>query len=227
MTRLGAVLIIALVGLAATQEVWEQPYQNWTKKDIEKIAGDSPWAQTKQAENTLGYSTYAAVTLRLRSALPIRQALLRLKQLDAKYDKMNANERAAFDVKMKGILECPACADNYVVSLGPPISNKQILNGVISLKHATLESLKGYVYLANERGERRELVHFIAPYTEADEATFFFPRFDGKGQPLLAPGNKKLIIHFDPPGLAAQKAPLPTLFEFDVSRLVRDGEVAF
>ena len=48
-------------------------------------------------------------TLRLRSAQTVRQALVRLKQLDTNYDRMSPQDRAAFDKKYKGLLECPAC----------------------------------------------------------------------------------------------------------------------
>ena len=43
---------------------------------------------------------------------PIRQALVRLKQIGARFDKMSGAERAEFDTRMKGLLECPACVDN-------------------------------------------------------------------------------------------------------------------
>ena len=65
------------------------------------------------------------VTVRLRSALPIRQALLRLKQIEAKYDNMSENDRADFDARMKGLIDCPACGENYIITLGPPVSQRQ------------------------------------------------------------------------------------------------------
>jgi hypothetical protein len=45
---------------------------------------------------------------------------------------------------------------------------------------------------------RRELVHFIAPKHDGDEAIFFFPRLDDQKRPLLTPESKKLIFYFEP-----------------------------
>jgi hypothetical protein len=53
--------------------------------------------------------------------------------------------------------------------------------------------MEKYAYLTNERGERRELVHFIAPKHDGDEAIFFFPRLDDQKRPLLTPKSKKLF----------------------------------
>lgn len=228
------VLVIALSGLICAQEIWRsKPFREWTKEDIIRLSSDSPWAQVRQADFSTGERTPAAylpgITLRLRSALPIRQALLRLKQIEAKYDKMNEKERAEFDARMKGMIECPACADNYVVSLGPPVTKREMKSGVGSLRDVAFGLLEGKVYLANERGERRELVHFIPPKHDEDEATFFFPRLDAQGHPLLTPENKRLIFFFEARNLRTGYGldPIPSRIDFDVSKMIVDGKVEF
>lgn len=225
---------LALCGVIFVQEGWRsKPYQQWTKDDIIKIVSDSPWAQVQQVSPTTGDRIPAAyvpgVTIRLRSALPIRQALLRLKQIEAKYDKMNDKERAEFDGRMKGLVECPACADNYVITLGAPVSQHQMKNGLPSLRNATLGLLEKRVFLANESGERRELIHFVAPKHDEDEAIFFFPRLDDKGSVLLTSENKKLFFIFEARNLRTGFGldSIPERFEFDVSKLVVDGRVEF
>jgi hypothetical protein len=227
-------MVLAVRIVASAQQYWQsKPYQEWTKEDIIKIASDSPWAQVQQARPTTGEhiptNYLPSVTIRLRSALPIRQALLRLKQIDAKYDKMNDKERSAFDVKLNGLLECPACADNYVVTLGPPISQHQMKNGLGALINAELALLQGRVYLINDAGERRDLIHFVAPKHDEDEATFFFPRLDEKGRPLLSANNKRLIFMFEAKNLRSgyDLNSVPERFEFDVSKLTINGKVEF
>lgn len=165
------------------------------------------------------------VTLRLRSALPVRQALVRLRQLEAKYDKMGESQRAAFDAdkRTKGLLECPACAQNYVVTMSARSVNVPGADFVYEgLKSATLPLLRQTVYLANERGERRELVHFTPPKAPGEEAMFFFPRLDDAGKPLFAPGDRKILFRTSTGDVAAI-----TNFEFDISALLVGGEVAF
>lgn len=162
-------------------------------------------------------------TLRLRSALPVRQALVRLKQIDAKYDKMSEKERAAFDGKTKGLLECPACSQNYVLSLSSKSTQSPGADAVFSLyKGGRLEDLQRYIYIVDERGERRRLVHFVAPRVPGDEATFFFPRFDDENLPLLRPQSKELIFN-----LTDNEVNVVTNFRIDVSKLIVEGQVQF
>lgn len=228
------ICLLMAPGLATAQDVWVQkPFQQWTKDDIIKVAGDSPWAHVKEITPPIGEWTptayLPAVTVRLRSALPIRQALVRLKQLEAKYDKMGEKERAEFDSKTRGLLECPACAENYVISLGPPISKRQMKSGIRSLKNAVLSQLEKRVYLVNDRGERRELIHFVAPKHDEDEAMFFFPRLDANGNPLLTSGSQKLVFIFEAQNLRAGYGldSIPERFEFNVTKMILNGRVEF
>lgn len=226
-------ILLATSALVAAQNVWQSPYRRWTKDDIIKIASDSPWAQVIQASPTTGDRVPASylpgVTVRLRSALPIRQALLRLKQIEAKYDNMSENDRADFDARLKGLIDCPACNENYIITLGPPVSQRQMKNGIGSLKNVNFSLLEKRVYLMNERGQRRELVHFVAPRTDEEEATFFFPRLDAGGKPLLTSENKKLIFIFEAKNLRTGWSldTIPERYEFDVSKLLLNEKVEF
>lgn len=225
-------LMSSLASVCA-QNVWEKTYEQWTKDDIIKVASASPWAQVVQTSPTTGDRVPLAyvpgVTVRLRSALPIRQALVRLKQLEAKYDKMSEHNRADFDAKMKGLLECPACADNYIITLGPPVSQRQMKSGIGSLRNVTPSLLERRVYITNELGVHRELAHFVAPKHDEDEATFFFPRLDDRGNPLLTKNSRKLIFVFEAKNLRTGWAldSIPERCEFDVSKLLLNGRVEF
>ncbi len=113
----------ATVPLGLARATWPQdeqtkPFRTWTKAEAKKLLNDSPWAKTQEVSSVygLGVPTDFKFTLRLRSALPIREALVRLKQIEAHYDQLSEKERATFDAKTKGLLDCPACADNYVLS---------------------------------------------------------------------------------------------------------------
>jgi hypothetical protein len=209
-------------------------YQQWDLGDIEKILNDSPWAQTKSKGAALGYdnpiltsgNTPApeSVTLRLRSALPIRHAILRLRQINAKYDKMSDADKKAFDSKQKDLLDCPACADNYVITLSPPFGQSKGVPS--SLKSIPFDSLKLYVQLANERGEKRELIHFVAPKNQSEDAIFFFSRFNEKGEPLVTRANQKIIVSLDPKIFSANPTTI-IRFQFDVAKIIKNGEVMF
>jgi hypothetical protein len=195
------------------------------------VAGGPPGpdgAFLRGPSNTVNSSSpLAAVdfvfTLRLRSGLPIRAAQLRDKQLDAHYDKLTALERTAFDTKWSGILQCPACTDNYVLTLSSSSKEQPGADAIYSVfKGARLADLQRYVYIANEKGERRPLVHLVPPKVPGDEAVFFFARYDEKGAPLFNPKSRELLFN-----LTNNEVSLAVNFSIDVSRLLIDGQVSF
>ena len=117
-------------------------------------------------------------TLRLRSALPVRQALARLMQLDSA--KLREKDRAAHETRVKGTLACPACADNYVVSLSARSEESQGSDPVYAaFAGARIDDIKRFIYLANDRGDRRALVHFVPP------------RSTRRGGRLLLPASRR------------------------------------
>ena len=224
-------ILLCLLTPVWAQTDWRQkPYHQWTLADAEQVLGDSPWAQTRSRER-IGHPLPSGVafdsgsiTLRLRSAPPVRQALTRLRQIRGKYDQMSASEKASFDSKTKVLLECPGCADHYVVTLSPPFDRH---SGVpSSLRTLPLATLKNYVTITNERGETRELLHVERPKTQGGEAVFFFERFNEKGEPLLTPSNKKLTVSFASQVFTDHIA-VPLVFEFDVSKMVVSEAVLF
>lgn len=218
------------VAVSAQGDWTTKPYSQWTMKEVEQILGESPWAQTRGkgidpgisvADLPLGTTVDPEdVTLRLRSALPVRQAFARLRQLKSKYDAQDEKGKASIDEKTKVLLDCPACDDNYVVTLSPaPGRNK----GVPSiLRQMSLADLKLNVTLSDERGAKRELVHFVPQKSQGDEATFFFA-----GVPLFTPASKKVIIQFDPKIFGTRGTTTITKFEFDVAKMLVGGQVAF
>lgn len=247
-TSLSSALLLMLVAFVALaqNDLLKKPFENWKKEEVGKLLADSPWAKTREARNftassqpVAGSGNILAVgdvpsavfsgdpnavrfNARLRSALPVRQAVARSQRLQVKYDSLSATERTAFDERIKGLLRCPACEQNYIVTVSSSSRNLQGNNIYKTFRSVTLPQIKPYILLANERGEKRELVHFIPPKTPDGEVTFFFPRFDEKGKPLFTPENKKIIFRLNDSSPSAA-----TSFEFDIAKLLMNGEVAF
>jgi len=220
----GIALLASFATIFAQRDWPTKPFSEWTKSQAEAVLNDSPWAvhqelrikfdkETQTAAGSYsGVSSAAAAqsrtevtsqipvdfifTLRLRSALPIRQSLVRLRQLQDS-SKMSEKERASFNAQTKGLLDCPACANNYVLTLSSKSTNSPGADAVYTLfKGARLADLQRYVYIANETGERRELVYFVPPKVPGEEAIFFFPRLDDKGRALLLADNRELLVNF-------------------------------
>ena len=216
--------LTSCVAAVAAQEGWSnKPYSRWSRSEAEAVLNDSPWASRQEVrikfakETQVAAGSYSGVssaaaaqsqtevtsqlpvdfifTLRLRSALPVRQAIVRLRQFQSDV-KMSDEDRVAYDAKTKGLLDCPACASNYVITLSSKSTNSPGADAVYTVfKGARLPDLQRYIYIANERGDRRQLVYFVPPKAPGDEATFFFPRLDEKGAPLLAVENRELLIN--------------------------------
>lgn len=222
----------ATLNRAAHVQFPGKPFEQWTAKEAEKILSDSPWAQTQVVLGAAGRldpvteTADTMFTVRLRSALPVRQALARLNQLRGGYDQKNASERAALDARNKEILECSECLDDYAVSITPGPGSRRDLPAFLSSGRTASELIKQNVVLENDKHETRELTKFVQPKFAAGEAIFFFRRLDSRGKSLIDPGSRFVIISFDP-RIFDWKKPTATKFKFDVARLIVDGKVAF
>ena len=221
-----ALTVCAAPARAQQKEDWQsKPYQQWTMKDVQKVLADSPWSrQYVRSAASIGSSSAGVMAtkgyiVRLRSALPVRQGLLRLRQLREKYDEMSDKKKAEFDEKNKPLIDCPPCEENYVLSIQPAADTDKLPE---QLYKASLDRVKGYVRLVNDRGQTRELVHF-APAKSGSEVTFFFPRTDDAGAPLVTPETKRLVLIVDPGALGGDAT--INRFEFDVSKMILDGKL--
>lgn len=225
LAALAVSLAVAAVAASAQGEGWQsRPHQQWTKSEVEKLLKDSPWARTVVQSGPVVSAAGGAAAgtsdkiyiAQLRSAMPVRLALLRLRQLNEKYDAMSDKKKAEFDEKNR--LECPPCADHYVVSLIPPTS-------AVNTRSVTVPMMKPHVRLLDDRGGRREIAHFIPARGPGQEIIFFFPRLDEQGRPLVTPESRKVIFTIDTNVLGLDAT--NTRFEFDVPKMLVNGKVEF
>ncbi|HVQ39311.1 MAG TPA: hypothetical protein VMS31_17360 [Pyrinomonadaceae bacterium] len=257
--RLFLAFFLCSLTLSVLAQKPDKPFQKWSKDESIKLLGHSPWAQTYQSQEGIAAasrdqagreqadfgrqrstapgtagsartSTPIPVVVRLHSALPVRQALVRLRQLSANYDKMSENERGDFDKSTEGFLKCSICQSHYVVTLTRFVdsSGQTIEEGVF--QRMTLDQLKGNVWLLNDKGEKRELVQFNPPKGVTDMAVLYFARQDEKGKPFLTPESKKFELGFNSAFLGTGNpygAWLPIRFEFGVSKLLVDNQLTF
>lgn len=248
-----SLIFILLASVAASaQDFWmTKSYARWDEKEIEKMLNDSPWAQSQKIRvqiegrvnaaagsvvgnvslaptigNTVNNSSTAPTidytyTLRLRSAVPIRQAIVRKNALNQK--EPNRKQLEEFEKRQSGILACPACQDNYVVTLSAKSNENKNYDPVYEFfGKARFEDLKRYVVLLNDKGKKRELVHFIQPKTAGDEAVFFFPRSDAQGNPLFTAESKELIFN-----ATNNQISQATNFKMKIAPMIIDGKIEF
>ena len=238
-----------------TQKTLQKPYQKWSDAEATKIISNPPWADQYQSEGGLASVaqqtqareqsdtnlggrnrgsgsrnlTVSPITIRLHSALPVRQAIVRLQQLQVGYDKMSEADRNKFDESRKVFLNCPACQNYYVVTL---TKWKDSTPGAVDdgiFQTMNFEDFIGKVWLANEKNERREVMMFTPPKGAGESAWFFFKRNDDKGVPLLTPDSKELKFVFDNKLLDNNRYSglLPRAFEFKVAKLMFNNKIEF
>ena len=241
-------MLFAVSPQRAQEQLLRKPFPEWSKADVTKLLNDSAWARTQEVRvrprsrvrSVAGPTESAATdrhaslggaaeakdfrfTIRLRSALPIRQAVVRLVQLEAGYDRMPASEKKKLDAQTSTLLECPECRDNYVVSVGFGANNNQGVDLIYDwFKGRTIQSLKGYISLANDRGVRRDLSGFIAPKVPGDEAFFLFARRDEQGRPLISENDKRVLFR-----MSDANANSVTNFTIDVQPMKVNGKLEF
>lgn len=250
-------VIFALGGTASAQKAWEKPTERMSREDAKKVLTDSPFAKTYQSEaggsaadaitiareqgqsvnrggsNPRSVPRYlgpAPIVVRLHSAVPVRRALVRMRQLDSGYEDMGSADRQRFDDSQKSFLDCSICRDYYVVSL---IKFKDTTPGAIDegiLQRLTLADLKGNIWLQNDSGAKLEIFQFTPPKGGGDAAYLFFKRTDANGTPFLTTDMKQLKVVFSNDFLDARNPYaiyLPRNFEFNLEKMKIDGKLEF
>lgn len=239
------VMMVLFVAPTYGQKVWEKkPFKQWTEAETLKILTDSPWAQTAIQTTHSSYNVPGAAIsaiIRLRSALPLRQALVRQRQFIVNYDKLSSGDQARFDAETKVFLDCPNCTKYYLITLvsatpvGTPPSTVPGIGTLpgdlgydigAALKSMTLDTIKSHVHLSNDSGEQRALVGFVPPAREGAEAMFIFERFDAQGKPLITTSTKEFHFKIDEQVFKNMVMPLKK-FTFQVSKLIQNNEVIF
>jgi hypothetical protein len=166
------------------EKPWEtKDWKGWTREECEDVLMRSPWGLTHPPMGGHGY--YEHYTAQFRSALPVRHALIRLKQLRSGYDKMNPKKRKVFDQKVDTELG-GSFEDHVVVRIfQTSVGNWSEKVGVLSREYlgnsAVLLLPNGRSVLATQY--RRD----------GESAEAIFPRFVN-GEPIIKPEDKVLIF---------------------------------
>ncbi len=157
-------------------------------------------------------------TVRLFSALPIRQAFVRLFQIKNNYEKMPSEQRSRLDAQFDQALGMDVSRIIVVtVSLN---SNDRELNMEVDrqLHQATTGSLKQEAYLIADK-RRVALEEYRAPSGDGAGAKLVFPRMlDGK--PVVESTTDELKLEFFVPGVKHK-----IYVEWKVKDLLCNGEL--
>src|SRR6185312_7044457 len=122
-------LVLTLACLAMAADFWNsKPYTKWSQSDAARMLTDSPWAKTTtlnvgsiagrsrggpQTVNDSQVEPMIHYAVTIRSAMPVRQAHVRMAAFANKYDKMEAAAKQQFDDKWNKYL-ATSFPDNIV-----------------------------------------------------------------------------------------------------------------
>jgi hypothetical protein len=202
-------------------ENWmDEPYTKWDQKQVAELFNKSAWAQTKefrgqvpiqgqgvpqqkiagQGGGTMGTAAGGtggtdvpefSFTARLFSAQPIREAYVRLLQLQTHYDQMPAEKQKEFDQKVGGLLHADFSQEVLVTLFfhtNDPIAQRDMDQW---FNTQTAETLSQNAYLYIPAGQIQLLKYRPPQGNRVLGAQFIFPRIF-KGEPILQPGAGKM-----------------------------------
>lgn len=204
-------LALAVAACLATlflwaKDFWEKPYTEWKKGEASKMLTNSPWAEemvfTRQIRGTgTGVAgekeLYDTYSVRFFSALPIRQAYVRLLQLTTAQNRTE-EQKQGLDAHLERLLAWDT-QQVIVISLDFSSNDREMLMRVQrTLQYQTAPMLKQLVYLISDRAGRVELIEYLPPSRDGTGAKLIFPRFlDGK--PVVLPEDKEITFEFSVP----------------------------
>jgi hypothetical protein len=227
-------LLLVSVGAAQSNDYWEKKdYRQWTDRECRKLLEDSPWANLHTVSKVFIDPIHVDSTSRERqsnprivykvqiwSAAPVRQALVRLSQIVAKYDEMSADARKAFDQNAEELLSAKN-AQTVVMRVNYSSNVQNDDRELARYWHSqTTERLMNSVFLIGGRGVKVPLSIYIPGEGASREFQFVFPR-EHNGRPFIGPGDKTLKLEFNHPNIrgAAERI----LIEFKIEKMMMQG----
>jgi hypothetical protein len=212
MTRITSMLFFMFLATSALIAQTGKPWLEWNMKETTKVLNDSAWGQTqletKEAEGAAtaitntgssrtmvprdaskdspgAITSYIKYYIRLLSAKPVRQAVVRKLMLDS------PDMDAARKEQLKSFADATT-SDFIVVAVVAEAKDQSMGRDALqAFQTATFDSLKDSTYLETRDGQRVLLADFKAPIADGLGAKFVFPR-TLNNQPFITPESGQL-----------------------------------
>lgn len=200
-------LFLAVAAFGGSDFWADKPYSKWSAKDVRKLLSESPWGKTttlrkpviQQVHRETGqFSSLAGegegvpdptveYVVYLRTARPVREALVREAQLEEKYEGMDDAKKKAFDNKWGQFLAADV-SDKVIVQVQYSSNTADIDRQLMNYwQTQTAATLQDHAVLIWPDGQRFAPVAFWAARGAGREFQLAFPRpKDGKEDGALA-----------------------------------------
>src|ERR1044071_9411102 len=202
------VVMALTVFLAAAGSVVGQkqakPWKEWSKTDAQKVLNDSPWAHLQvdqdfveptpltrprdpSVDTRLKQNEGMTYGIRFFSARPVRQAFVRMIQLQK---KDLAPEQVS---RLNTFAEVPS-EDSIIIAVTIENPDANMLGKAMQIvRNATTVGLKNNAFLERNDGKRIFIEQYTPPGGDGFGARFIFPRMvDGK--PFLGPEVSTVLL---------------------------------
>jgi hypothetical protein len=223
-------------------DFWEKKeYKEWTQKECAKVLEDSPWARSltltsvqimdndSNKTSTDGSQPFIKYQMQFRSALPIRQAVVRQNQIASKYDTLPPEQKQSFDKQAEALLS-GFPEDKVVVYVRYQANDSNRDREMASWwQSKSTELLKTQVYLSSNK-TKVPIAQFVAGQGGDRWFQFIFPK-EVDGKPVITPQDKSIKLEFEYP--ADFKNPDmkfgsgQAFQEFKVEKMIFAGNIAY
>ncbi len=204
-------LLAGPLAAAQAQGFWvKKNYKTWTEKECRKLLEDSPWAKTrvigKAVLQELATRTFersrentpqVEYRIQLRSAQPVRQALVRLQVMAAGYDQADAGQRQELDAQAEKFLSAQF-PDTVVFYVEYSTNTLGFARDLVNYWRTRTTGLLQDVRLHTPRGGQLPLVKFTHAGGDAGAFQLTFAR-QADGQPILNPQDDELKLELNHP----------------------------
>lgn len=242
MLRRQLAFFLAILGLAVlaanADDFWtkKDPAQ-WSKDECKKLLSDSPWAKRAIVENNNSNTSMPSATrsagdsgganygageidyrVQLRSAAPIRQALIRQAQLESNYDSKSAEEKRSLDAKAAA--EFTGIGDDLIAVHVTYSSTKDALAQVLgeSWRSIAEGTVPADLCLISEGNKKVAPEKYIVSQTS--------PEFDAYFQRSAVGNSKSFKIQIPSPPIGDFGGKLVNV-EFKLDKMTFDGKPSF
>lgn len=192
------------------------------------VLNKSPWARQVTFTRVVGgigsgvfgeKEIYSTFFVRFLSAQPIRQALVRLQQIERGYDRMDVAAKSEFDSISSKLLD-PGLARWIVLTVNFRSNDPDTERSIKQFfQSQSFETIKNRVHLSTLRFPQLEISAYYPPQGDAIGAKFVFPR-EIDSVRVLSDEDKTVTFQLDPVGIDSD-----LVVDFSLAPMKIDGDL--
>lgn len=216
-SRATPLLVLFVATALFAGDPWEEKdYQKWSEKDCDKVLERSPWTDeyilrsniiepiggataADRAERASNVTPEVVYEAQIRSALPVRQAVVRKAQINAGFDTMTLEQKKSFMERAQAYLA--ATYPDTILIYVTYRSNIDAYDRELAFywQEQTLETIRQHIFLSG--AERVFPLEFKSGEGGRRTLELVFPR-QLDGRPVITPETKSLSLEFRSPGVS-------------------------